>query len=131
MKHYFLVVSRAFHDALFLIMGVAHIEFDVLVSATDVGVILTLHTGASENLILPVASLNRLPDVEVVVIAIRLVAQLILIVSIVVRVKHLDFLSEFLPSDGSVEIHLHITLRTALGGNDDHTVGTTGTIDGS
>ena len=106
------------------------VVFQVLGTTAYVHVILLLVTCTAEYLILIVTSFDRLPDVEVVVVTIVSATQLILIVCIVVWRHSLYQLRYFLVAERSIEVHLGLALRTALGCNDDNTIGTTGTIDG-
>ena len=106
------------------------VVFQVLGTTVYVHVILLLVTCTAEYFILIVTSFDRLPDVEVVVVTIVSATQLILIVCIVVWRHSLYQLRYFLVAERSIEVHLGLALRTALGCNNDNTIGTTGTIDG-
>ena len=112
-------------------MGEAEVELNLLRTSAHVHIILLLQAGAPEHLVLVVASLDRFPYFEVFVRAVSFVAHFILVVGKVVRVHRVDHLRHLLPSERAVEVNLYLAFRAALGGHDDDTVGTTGTVDGS
>ena len=124
-------VTRALHDAFLVVVSEADVVLQLLRATVHVDVVLLLQASAAEYLILIVNTVNRLPDVEVVIVAVRPVGvKLILVVSIVVGVHGLNELRHLLPADGAVEVNLGLALVAALGGHDDDTVGTAGTVDG-
>ena len=110
-------------------MGEADVELYVLVSTVDTDVILLLETCASEEFILIVVALYRLPYLKVAEVAIVCRAKFILIHGIVVWRHCLHELADLLPSKESVEANLCLSLLTFFGCDDDDTIGTTRTID--
>ena len=118
-------------------MGIGDVVLHVLRAARDVGIVLHLVAGASEQFVLMVLSFHRTPDLEVVE---RTVARneacrlsgrsdFILVVCILIGAEHLLQLGGLLPAIGNVEAYLCLAFLTRLGGNDDNAVGTTGTVD--
>ena len=65
-----LVVARAQHDALLLIVGVGEVVLYVLGATADAGVVGNLVTCATKNFVLIVSSLTRFPDLQILPLAV-------------------------------------------------------------
>ena len=110
-------------------MREANVILDILSTTANAYIILLLVTSTTEYFVLIVCTFYRLPDIEVAVVTIVCCTNFIKRVCKVIRIKSLDQLCNLLVAKRSIEVYLCLTLRTALGCNDDNTISTTGTID--
>ena len=109
-------------------MRIADTVLQLLATTAYIDIILLLVTGTSKHLILIIEPVHRTPNVHIAVIAMFAHIYLILISHIIIRVKYFGKAGYLLHAERSSKIHLHFSLFTAFGRNDDNSVGATCTI---
>ena len=119
------------HDALVIRTGIADVVFQFLAAAIDREIVHLLQSRAPKKLVLPVVAGLGFPNIQVAPVAILARGLgFILILRIVIGIQHLDVFSHLAYAERGTEVDGHLPLLAALGGHDDDTIGTTGTIDG-
>ena len=89
-------IVRSLHDALVISAGIADVVLGLLGTTVYSYVVNLLQASAAEEVVLPVVTLYRLPDLHIIVVTILSVTYFILIESVVVRIHNLGLLGHLL-----------------------------------